>query len=493
MAWVDYNNDRKLDFFIASADGNKLYKGRGDGTFSDVTKESGIAANPITTGAVFGDYDNDGCPDLFLSTGGSTKTSKDPGLPDLLYHNNCNGTFTNVTEISGIRGLYHGTGATWFDYNQDGLLDLYIDNYGVWKSDDDWTYEPNILYRNNGDGTFTDVTKQTGVSGDAKCDAIKPFTRYSKASKKTEQVRRIGGWKESFQPITFDFDNDGKPDLFIATDYGVSPLYHNNGNGTFTDVTEKAGLCIRGSGMGVSAGDYNNEGWLDLYVTNGDRNFLWNNNHDGTFTEVSEENGVANLGSLGWGTGFLDFNNDGYLDIYSVNGTVIMDLEVRKRFIDRKDRLYLNNGEGKFVDIAPKMGILGNDPKLAAAFGDFNDDGFSDIYVVSDGLRKTDPRSHNRLYQNKPNGNHWLKLTLVGTRSNRDSIGARIILTANGKKQIREVTNSSSYLSQNSLEQIFGLGKLLKIDQLEIRWPSGQIQTIYNPGIDRTITVTENR
>lgn len=492
IAWSDFNGDRKDDIFIATATGNKLYQGNGDGTFIDVTRQAGIAPTPVAFGVVFGDYDNDGCPDLYLSIGGPINSSKDRGIPDSLYHNNCDGTFTDVIAKSGMKDIFHGTGATWFDYDNDGWLDLYVANYGVWKNDDDWTFEPNILYHNNGNGTFTAQSELDGAPGLAKCSSVRPFPRYPKNSGKTEKVRPLKGWKESFQPISFDFDNDGKQDLFIATDYGVSPLYHNNGNGTFSDVTEQAGMCVRGSGMGVTAGDYDNNGYLDLYVTNGDHNFLWHNNGNGTFSETSEEAGVANFGSLGWGAQFFDYNNDGALDLYEVSGNVLLDAEVRRRYTNRQDRLYENNGQGHFTDIAIKAGLSGNDPKLAAAFADINNDGFTDLFVISDYPRRTDNTSHNRLYLNTPNGNHWLSLRLVGDRSNRDAVGARISLTVSGKTQIREITVGTSYISQNSLRATFGLGKATHIEKLQIQWPSGQKQTVTDPDVDHLVTVTES-
>lgn len=478
-AWSDFDGDGQLDLFIfGGVDGNRLYK-QNKGRFTDVTEKAGIKLSRASFAGVFGDYDNDGCPDLYISNHASQPTVGDN---DTLYHNNCDGTFTDVTDKAGIRDSYHGRGAAWADYNGDGLLDIYVANYGL-QQGNDYNSEPNILYRNNGNGTFTNVTEAAGVTGVANCNP-------GPLPQSITSLHLVGGpYKESYQPIWFDYNNDGRPDLFISTDSGVSPLYRNNGNGTFTDVTKESGLCTLATGMGVTAGDYNNDGWLDLYVTNTGDNFLWKNNGDGTFTESARRLAVNDGLSIGWGAGFLDYDNDGWLDLYTVNGTVSGTLpwnpEIGKK---RIDKLYHSSGGKAFRDVASREGIYGNDDKEAAAFADYNGDGFTDVLVIGSWIN---PLSQHRLYQNQGNGNHWLTVKLRGTTSNRDGIGARITVKSGGLSQIREVVSGSSFISQNSLWQTFGLGRSSKIDSLEVRWPSGQTQRLTNVSANQTLQLTE--
>ncbi len=468
IAWGDYDGDGHLDVLV-SRGVVTLYKNNGDGTFTDVTEKAGLK-DIIGTGAFFGDYDNDGCPDIYFS--GSNR----------LVHNNCNGTFTDVTQKAGIKSSNSGRGASWVDYDGDGFLDLYVTNYGSSEvTADKYIYfsEPNVLYHNNHDGTFTDVTKKAGVEGVNNCNMDGP--------EKGHIDSRNGPYKESFQPVWFDYNNDGWPDLFIATDAGISPLYKNNGDGTFTNVTKEAGLCRLGSGMGVTVGDYNNDGNMDIYVTNILANYLWQNQGNGTFREVAAEAKVSDFDSLGWGTSFLDYDNDGNLDLYVVNG-IAKDATYKTYEGGKIDRLYKNNGKGSFLEVAGMEGILGNYNKEPVAIADYNEDGFLDIFVVSG---RYEENHHYSLYTNQGNSNSWLTIKLIGTKSNRDAIGARIILKANGKTQTREIINGSSFLSQNSPWQTFGLGKSKKIDSIEVRWPSGKKQVLENINVKQTLTITE--
>lgn len=478
VSWSDYDRDGQLDLFISGGeDGNRLFH-QNKGIFTDVTAKSGIAIKRSSFAGVFGDYDNDGCPDLYIVNHASQPTSGDS---DILYHNNCNGTFTNVSSKSGIRDIYHGRGAAWADYNGDGYLDLYVANHGILQNETYYS-EPNILYLNNGNGTFTDITLESKVSGVAQCNEL-----YDKSADKLKIIN--GPYKESFQPIWFDYNNDGRADLFVATDGGVSPLYRNNGDRTFTDVTLEAGLCRIGSGMGVTVGDFNNDGYMDLYLTNTGENFLWKNNGDGTFTNVAQDLNLADSFSIGWGAGFLDYDNDGNLDLYVVNGQVNGGVKWNPEIgRTRVDRLYRNNGSGQFEDVTAQEGIYIDEPKEAAAFADYNSDGFTDIMVTGGW---TSPNSKNRLYLNRGNSNHWLTIKLRGTKSNRDAVGARITLKAGLKSQIREVVSGSSFVSQNSLWQTFGLGESSKIDSLEIKWPSGHTQKLTNVSVNQTLSLVE--
>ncbi len=483
VAWSDYNNDGYLDLYIASGH-DQLYKNNGNGTFTDVTKRAGLNVPDATTGVVFGDYDNDGCEDIYVSTNASGNVTQKSLIYDRLYHNNCDGTFTDITTVSGLKNNYHAKGVAWADYDNDGYLDLYIVNIGEELKNGNFKIEPNFLYRNNHNGTFSDVTGKSGIDGIAKCNKIDDFSEKI-------TLHRIGK-KLSFQPVWFDFNNDGYIDLFITTDAGVSPLYKNNGDGTFTDVTQKAGLCRYGTGMGVTVGDYDNDGNLDLYVTNYNANFLWHNNGNGTFTEVAKEAGVADT-AVGWGTHFFDYDNDGDLDLYVVNGATDLKLiagEASKK-LNSLDVLYENLGNGKFITVSQKVGIQDDEVKYAAAFGDYNNDGFTDIFVVTGAYPDHFDKPLNRLYQNQGNKNHWITIQLVGTKSNRDGVGAKVKVTAGGKSQIQQVISGSSYLSQNSLWLTFGLGSSKIVDTIEINWPSGIKQILHNIKAKQKIVITE--
>ena len=362
--------------------------------------------------------------------------------------------FTNVNSITGVsnpKGKYselfiywlYGTGAAWADYDNDGDLDLYIINFE----------RRNILYRNNGDGTFTDVTEEAGVGHNGM----------------------------SLQPIWFDYNDDGLLDLFVATDFGISPLYRNNGDGTFTDVTEEAGLLKYGEGMGVDVGDFDNDGDLDIYVTNYDENYLWRNNGDGTFTDVAEELGVDD-DNTGMGVHFFDFDNDGDLDLYITNGFMG---ESAKKSFKQKNVFYVNNGDGTFTELTEKAGLVNEAVGRGAAFGDYDNDGDVDIYVIN-------VDSPSILYRNEVgNRSNWLIIRTVGTISNRDGIGAKVKVIAGNLIQIQTVISGSSYLCQNSLQLEFGLADHTMVDEIEIIWPSGIVQRLHDISANQIITIKE--
>jgi hypothetical protein len=480
-SWIDYDNDGKQDLFVLTDYGVRLYQNVGQGKFQDVTTDSGLGLdelrrNQFSTGLFF-DFDNDGCSDLYLSSYGDWESN---GESDLLFRNNCHGGFVNVTASSGIKDTLHGTGVAVADFDRDGFLDVYISNYSHKSSAGKAFAEPNILYRNNHDGTFSNVTLKADVAGLAKCQKIDglPATPRSLVD------------KQSLQPIWFDYNNDGWPDLFVTNDGQPGPLYRNNADGTFTDVTEEVNLCKQGSWMGVTVGDYDNDGFMDLYVTDTGNNTLWKNIDGKSFASRENEVDVRNTASLGWGTQFFDYDNDGYLDLYAVNGLVRFGRKLFK-ISNHSDKLYQATKAGIFREVSKKEGIVGDEPKLAGALADFNNDGFVDIFVVGDYARTGRTSTQSKLYRNQPNGNHWLEIKLEGRRSNRDAIGARIVLTVAGSSQIREVVSGSSFFSQNSLWQAFGLGSHKSVDSLEILWPSGQKQKIVNIKSDQMLQIKE--
>lgn len=472
LSFVDYNNDKKLDVFIA---GNpvKLYKNAGNGKFIDQTKKANLSNQKAYAG-IFADYDNDGCSDLYLVKYGEQRSLEDIGENDSLLHNTCKGTFTDVTKKSNIVDSLHGNSASWADYDNDGFLDLYVANYGL-HIPIGVTNEPNILYHNNGNGTFTNVTEELAVVGLPTCFTDNFFKSHSKAN----------GDKESYQPLWFDYNNDNKIDLFVTNDRGINVLYKNTGSG-FQDVTSQAGLCILGTGMGVTANDYDNNGWTDLYITNISYNYLYTN-QKGKFSEHAYEV-TQDVDAIGWGTHFFDYDNDNDIDIYATNGTLEVHKEIDKR-VTKQDSLFTNDGKGIFSNVALQEGIINeNSGRRAAAFGDYNNDGFLDILL---GGSQKDNSITSTIYKNKGNKNNWITIRLIGKQSNRDSIGAKIAVTAGGKKQTREVINSSSFRSQNSPWQTFGLGQTNKIDSLEIQWPSGTKKILKNVAVNKIIDISE--
>lgn len=477
-SWTDYDHDGDLDLLLAGGDVG-LYRNTGQGTFTDVTRESGLGSRQAALG-IFGDYNNDGCPDLYLAG---------RSVPESLYRNNCDGTFREVTAAAGMARKKEASGtvgAAWADYDNDGYLDLYVASYGYPDGPEtaEYTLDPNILYRSNGDSTFTDVTERAGVTGLTACGL--PPMRFPHV-KKVE-----GGLKRSFQPVWFDYNNDGRIDLFIATDSAVSPLYKNNGDGTFSEVTKEAGLCRVATNMGVTVGDYDTDGDLDLYTTNSGANFFWNNNGDGTFSEVAAETKTSDFLSVGWGVGFFDYDNDGDIDLFVANSVLDSKFSRKSPGFGKYgiDKLYENTGVGTFAEMGRKQGIFGTDPKKAAAFGDYDANGFIDIVVMSSSFAAEDK---GRLYENRGNGNHWITVRLVGTKSNRDGVGTIITVASGAVRQTRQVTSGESYISQNSPWQTFGLGARRSADAIEIHWPSGVVQRLANVPANQILTVLEER
>ena len=462
---------------------NALYHNNGDGTFSDVTDKAGVPGTGFGLGCVWGDYDNDGHPDLFITQYG----------PNVLYHNNGDGTFTDVTKKAGVAGMdfntYFHAGATFFDYDRDGKLDLYVGGYvalppgaqrycnlgGVTSSCPPSAYEgsADILYRNNGDGTFTNVTKKAGI--------------YQPAGKNLS----VGAG---------DYDNDGWPDLFVANDGLAAYLYHNEHNGTFKEQGSVSGMAFTGQGrtmaaMCIALGDYNNDGWLDLYISDfqGNSDHLWKNDGQGFFDEVSDYAGISlpTRTVLSFGGGFFDYDNDGWLDLFIANGHVYPEIEQVSPEIHYKqiNTLFHNDGHGKFVDVTKSLGEGLETPSVGrgVAFADFDNDGFMDLVVANNNDAPL------LLHNSGGNGNHFVSLRLVGTKSNRDAMGARVKLTAGGITQIREIAGGGSYLSQSDLRAHFGLGASTKIERLEISWPSGAQQTFRDVAADRFYIIQEGK
>ncbi len=495
IAFFDYDNDGWPDLFVPGGSGvdgappgatNRLYKNNRDGTFTDVTKKAGLERTVWASGVCIGDYNNDGNDDLFLSCWGQ----------NILYRNNGDGTFTDVTKEAG---LLHpkpewGAGCTFTDYNRDGHLDLFVSTYLNFDfktvpqpgATENCTWKGiavncgprglptgrNFLYRNNGNGTFTDVSEAAGI---AKVDK-----RYAMTA------------------VSADFDDDGWPDIFVACDSTPSILYRNNRDGTFTDIALEAGVAYNEdgreqAGMGVAVGDMFGQGRLDIFKTHfaDDTPILYRNKGKGTFEDMTSRSGLASFTRyVGWGAGFADFDNDGLPDLLFVNGNVYP--EVEKLFAEYKyknPRMVLRNlGNGTFYNASEGSGtgITDRHSSRGCAFGDFDNDGNVDVAIMN----MSEPPS---LLRNETrNGNHWLKLKLIGTKSNRSAIGASVTLTAAGRRQRQDVVSQSSFYSQNDLRLHFGLGEAKQADSVEIRWPSGTVQTVGSVRGDQIVTLRES-
>ncbi len=501
VAFYDYDNDGWLDIFLVNGSRlegfaagaeptSHLFKNNRNGTFTDVTEKAGLVHHGWGQGVCVGDYDNDGFDDLFVTYFGK----------NVLYHNNGNGTFTDVTDKAGVggNGKRWNSGCAFVDYDRDGRLDLFVANY----IDLDLATAPvpesgpclykgvmvacgppglkggkNILFRNNGDGTFTDVSEPSGI---------------------TSAVGTFG-----LGVLTADFDNDGWPDIYVANDSAPSALYQNKKNGKFVDIAVEAGCALSPdgkpqAGMGISAGDYDLDGNLDLVKTNfaGDTPSLYHNLGEATFEDTTFTAGLgAHTQYLGWGCGFFDMDNDGWLDILICNGHVYPEVEQLKTEAGYAQRklLYRNLRNGRFEDISLQAGPGISSPSAArgCAFGDFDNDGDIDVVV------NTVNGPPQLLRCDSASGNNWIKIKAIGTKSNRSGIGARLTCVTNAPgenkphRQIDEVRSGGSYISQNDLRVHFGLGKAEKVQLLEVRWPSGQADTIKDIAVNQCVYVKE--
>ncbi len=443
-ASADYDNDGCwMDIFVVGDGGlpNALYHNNKNGTFMEIAEKAGIANTPNGRGCVWFDYNNDGWRDLYVSCDG----------PNFLFENNGDCTFTDVSEQAGVADAQHGTSIAVADYDHDGWLDIYVANWGRPASLLVFNPDPrvNVLYRNNGDGTFENVAESAGVADDG----------------------------IAWGAIFFDYNGDTWQDIFVANDHGPDKLYQNNGDGTFDDVSEESGIVtlIRGKptgAMGLCVGDYDNDTDLDLFVTNYDEDLLWRNNGDGTFTNVAEDAGVANTG-VGWYASFIDYDNDGYRDLYVVNGDVDNSQKTNL------NRLYHNNRDGTFVDRADALGVTSDAVARGATSGDFDNDGDVDFFIVNN-TGYTFLQNNLEADTRRIQANHKrILIRLIGTESNRDGIGTRVTVEYSNHVQTQELICGTGFLGSDSLELEFGLGVGYPKGTITLEWPSGIVES-YN-------------
>lgn len=495
---LDYNNDGLLDIYFVNgaplpgmektgpAFYNRLYRNNGDSTFTDVTGKAGLEGLGYGMGVAVADYDNDGYPDIYLAAVNHNQ----------LLHNNRDGTFTDVTAKAGVAGLHSKHGKTWaisagwFDYDNDGLLDLIVINYVNWSIDteppcntggiraycspDSYTGQPNILYHNNGDGTFTDVSERSNID------------------------RYVGkGMGVAFG----DYDGDGFTDLFVSNDTFRNFLFHNNGNGTFSEVAIRSGVAYNENGrsiagMGADFRDVDNDGRPDIWVVAmaGDTFPLFRN-RGRDFADVTSTTGIAkaSAGYTAWGNGIFDFDNDGRKDLFCTRASILDNSEEIDHVPAKLPNLVLRNlgsesGPLRFADVSKDAGTSFQAPAAhrGVAFGDLNNDGKIDAVVVVQNARP-------EVWLNRSaNSNHWLIVNLVGTKSNRDGLGAKIRITPNaGGPQWNHATTATGFSTASDKRVHFGLGAATRVEKLEIVWPGGIRQTLADVPADQVVTVRE--
>ena len=494
IAWIDYDNDGYPDLFLVNGSTfehwrrgdsprSRLYHNDRNGTFSDVSAGSGLDHTGWGMGVCVGDYNNDGRDDLYVTYYGG----------NVLYRNDGNGTFTDVTNQAGVRSHGWGMGCGFGDYDNDGHLDLYVANYvdvdierlGEPGSAPNCTYRSiatfcgprglpgarDVLFHNNGDGTFTDVTERAGVDQ---------------------------GQYSGLGVVMGDYDRNGRLDIYVANDSSPSSLYHNNGDGTFTDVGVQAGVAYSSegqeqAGMGVDFGDYDNDGWLDLVKGNfsDDSNNLYHNNGDGTFADVAY---FAGIGEVSWllttfGAKFLDYDNDGWKDILFADGQTFPQMDRYPTGITYAERKLLlhNRGDGKFdeVGLRPGPGLTARKVSRGLAVADYDNDGDLEFMVSN---MNDSPELIRRA---RKNSGHSILVETIGTRSNRDGIGTTVQVVCGERSQYDEVRSGGSYLCSSDLRLHFGLGAATSIDRLELHWPSGQVDVVRNPPVDHVLVVKE--
>ncbi len=488
-AFLDYDNDGWMDIYLVNSGKsdfytppkplrNALYRNNRDGTFTDVTQKAGVPGNGYGMGVAVGDYNGDGLPDLYVTQFGR----------NILYRNNGDGTFTDVTDKAGVAARGWSSSAVWFDYDNDGRLDLFVCQFAEFDAalgcgtDKDGVHHyciprifkprPSWLFHNNGDGTFTDVSRESGIA---------------------EHLGKAWG------VVATDLNNDGRMDLFVANDTVANFLFMNQEGKRFEESGFAAGVAYSAegrarSGMGVDSADFNNDGWMDLFVANIDEEIfsLYRNNHDGTFDDVAMQQGIgmATRWMSGWGLKFFDYDNDGNVDLILSNGFPDDLVDQISNKVTYREPLLLFHNDGRiFRDVSQQSGPVfsKNFAARGLAIGDFNNDGAIDVLIsVNDGAPVV-------LKNNAAKGNHWVGLHLVGQKSNPDAIGARVTYQAADLNRSRMKVGGGSFLSSHDPRMVLGLGQRTRLDWLEVRWPQpgGAVDRFTDLPIDRYVTIVE--
>ena len=487
VVFFDYDTDGDADLYFVNSGGipqarqdtqqarlgNVLYRNEGDGRFIDVTEISGTGDTGYGMAAAAGDIDNDGDADLYVANFGE----------DTLYRNNGDGTFTDITKAAGVDNTLWGIAVVYLDFDVDGDLDIFVVNYLVYELSMPVTtfkgivgyghprsYEgtPDVLYRNNGDGTFTNITETAGVTNPTE--------------------------GRGMAAVACDYDNDGFPDIYVTNDTNRNFLYRNNGDGTFTDESLFIGVGYDESGvaegsMGVDCGDYNGDGWLDLIVANSEKVTLYKNEQGLLFIDVTADSGLQQptLPFVGFSPLFLDYDNDGHLDLFCANGhpqdviEILMDHETYAQ----RDQMFQNKGDGTYMDVSETAGAYFTEALVgrAAATADYDNDGDTDIVIMNSNQRAV------LLRNDGGNTNNWIGIKLVGSQNNRDGIGAKVTVSTEDMTQMREVKSGSSYASGSDTRLLFGLGEIQHIEKITIVWQGGTTQVLKNVSINQTLTI----
>jgi hypothetical protein len=472
--FFDFDKDGYPDLYLTGGTkADKLFRNNGDGTFRDVTKRAGLSfmGKLTTVGVVTGDIDNDGDRDVFVTTA--------EGFRNVLLRNNGDGTFTDISERAGITGTAWSAGAAFGDYDLDGLLDLYVGNYCTYDAE---PYDENLtggienqLYRNLGNNRFEEVAVATGVNNPNGLTLGVRFT---------------------------DFDGDGDLDLYVANDFGdmfePNAFFRNEyPNAVFTDISKASGTAAQINGMGIAVGDYDEDGDLDFYVTNIAGNLLYGNTGTGTFDDAARARGVDDSLSTSWGVAFLDYDNDTHLDLLLANGRVLprynmADFRHVARLLNKhENRLFKGDGTGSLIEVSDEVGIADTTRGRGLAVADIDNDGDLDFFVA---VVAHSPRIRARslLYRNDGgNTQNWLRVSLEGTKSNKDGVGSLVTVVAGGRRLIREIDGGSSYVSHSSTVAHYGLGTLTKADSVIVTWPGGGQDVITNVTANQMIHIVE--